>query len=103
MQLSLCVNAVKKGASIANIVVILSAWAVIKIPMLANEAKFLGPKFMAVRWILTTVSIFIMAYVISTIVKKEDIQDAAANNKDEDAVSIKRQYCTGCVYVQSCC
>ena len=92
----ICKMLLKKGASIANIVVILSAWAVIKIPMLANEAKFLGPKFMAVRWILTTVSIFIMAYVISTIVKKEDIQDAAANNKDEDAVSIKRQYCTGC-------
>ena len=67
----ICKMLLKKGASIANIVVILSAWAVIKIPMLANEAKFLGPKFMAVRWILTTVSIFIMAYVISTIVKRK--------------------------------
>ena len=31
-----------KGSSISNIVIILSSWAVIKVPMLANEAKFLG-------------------------------------------------------------
>ena len=34
-----------KGASITNIVIILSSWAVIKVPMLANEAKFLGSRF----------------------------------------------------------
>lgn len=92
----ICKMLLKKGASIANIVIILSAWAVIKVPMLANEAKFLGPKFMAVRWVLTTVSIFIMAYAISAIVKKEDIpfDDVATDNKDK--VNIKRQYCTGC-------
>ncbi len=94
----ICKMLLKKGASIANIVVILSAWAVIKVPMLANEAKFLSPKFMAVRWVLTTISIFIMAYVISAIVKKEDIpfKDAATDIKNQDTVSIKRQYCTGC-------
>ena len=32
----------KKGASIQNVVIILSAWAVIKLPMLINEVKFLG-------------------------------------------------------------
>lgn len=68
-----CKTLLKKGASISNIVVILSAWAVIKIPMLANEAKFLSPKFMAVRWILTTISIIIMGYIISKLVKREDI------------------------------
>lgn len=94
----ICKMLLKKGASIANIVIILSAWAVIKVPMLANEAKFLGPKFMAVRWVLTTVSIFIMAYAISAIVKKEDIpfDDVVTDNKNQDKVSIKRQYCTGC-------
>jgi uncharacterized membrane protein YraQ (UPF0718 family) len=94
----ICKMLLKKGASVANIVVILSAWAVIKVPMLANEAKFLGPRFMAIRWVLTTVSIFIMAYVISAIVKKEDIpfKDVVADNKDTGTVIIKRQYCTGC-------
>ena len=32
-----------KSAGIANIVIVLSTWAVVKVPMLANEAKFLGP------------------------------------------------------------
>ena len=40
MLLFLYVKCLKKGASISNIVIILSAWAVIKVPMLANEAKF---------------------------------------------------------------
>jgi uncharacterized membrane protein YraQ (UPF0718 family) len=60
----------KKGASISNIVIILSAWAVIKVPMLANEAKFLGVNFMAVRWVLTVTAIFVMAYMVGKIVKK---------------------------------
>ena len=68
-----CKTLLKKGASVSNIVVILSAWAVIKVPMLANEAKFLSPKFMAIRWVLTTVSILIMGYIMSRLVKKEDI------------------------------
>ena len=35
----------KKGASLSNVVVMLSAWAVIKIPMLIVESKFLGISF----------------------------------------------------------
>jgi uncharacterized membrane protein YraQ (UPF0718 family) len=35
-----CKMLLKKGASVSNIVIMLSTWAVIKIPMLANEAKF---------------------------------------------------------------
>ena len=66
-------NIIKKGASISNIVVILSAWAVIKVPMLANEAKFLNPKFMVTRWVLTTIAILIMGYLISKIVRRKDI------------------------------
>ena len=33
-----------KGASLGNVVIVLSSWAVVKLPMLANEAKFLGVK-----------------------------------------------------------
>ena len=82
-----------KGASISNIVIILSSWAVIKVPMLANETKFLGARFAVTRWILTTTAIFIMAYIISKIVKKEDI----SMNKDKgNNLSIKKKYCIGC-------
>ncbi|WP_252187727.1 permease [Anaeromonas frigoriresistens] len=63
----------KKGASISNIVIIISSWAVIKIPLLANEIKFIGFKFMIVRWILTVISIMIMAKIISNNINIEEI------------------------------
>lgn len=80
----ICKMLLSKGASIANIVIILSAWAVVKVPMLANEAKFLGPKFMALRWVLTTVSIFIMAYITSALVKKEELPKKEAKTIDAE-------------------
>lgn len=85
----------KKGASISNIVVILSAWAVIKIPMLANEAKFLSPKFMITRWIFTVIGIVAMGYVVSKLVKREDIP------LDEDElvkgeIRVNKEACIGC-------
>ena len=83
----------KKGASIGNIVVILSAWAVIKVPMLANEAKFLGIEFMGTRWVLTVISIFMMGAIVSAIVKKEDLQTAKSSS---DLVVVNQDDCTGC-------
>jgi uncharacterized membrane protein YraQ (UPF0718 family) len=91
-----CKMLVKKGASIANIVIILSAWAVIKIPMLANESKFLGPKFMLARWVLTTISILIMSVVTSKIVKKEDLpKDNSVENEDA-ILRVNENFCIGC-------
>ncbi len=93
----ICKMLFSKGASVSNLVIILSTWAVIKVPMLANELKFLGPKFMIVRWILTTISIFIMAYIISKIVKEEDIPiDDIEDNFGNDLVYINQDYCIGC-------
>lgn len=63
----------KKGASISNVVIILSAWAVVKVPMLANEVKFLGVEFMVTRWILTVLAIFVMAFVVGKIVKEDEV------------------------------
>lgn len=82
----------KKGASIGNVVVILSAWAVIKVPMLANEAKFLGPDFMAVRWILTVAFIF----GIGQIMEKSRIKIEDDESQDLQAVTVKQEYCIGC-------
>jgi uncharacterized membrane protein YraQ (UPF0718 family) len=92
-----CKMLLKKGTSVSNIVIMLSTWAVIKIPMLANEAKFLGPKFMAIRWVLTTISIFIMAYITSKLVKKEDIpMEDMNNNKEGTVLNINEKYCINC-------
>lgn len=92
-----CKALLAKGAGISNIVIILSTWAVIKVPMLLNEAKFLSPKFMIIRWILTTISIFAMGYITSILVKKEDIpKDEIDIGVGEDKLYINHEYCIGC-------
>lgn len=82
-----------KGASIPNIVIILSTWAVIKLPMLANEAKFLGINFMIIRWVLTVIAIFIMAYITGVFVKRKDLPAEAVKSKP---LEIREDYCIGC-------
>ena len=63
--------------------------------MLANEAKFLGLNFMIVRWILTVIAIFVMAYITGVIVKNKDIPKEQSNTKT-GAFEIKEEYCVGC-------
>lgn len=93
-----CKMLYKKGASVSNIVIILSTWAVVKVPMLANEAKFLGMEFMTTRWILTSISIFIMGYLISRIVKRKDISSDEQDIKKTDSkiITVKEEYCVDC-------
>lgn len=55
---------IKKGASISNIVVFLSAWACLKIPQELVELQFLGWEFMMLRWIFTVILVVIMGVVI---------------------------------------
>lgn len=91
------VTLLKKGASVSNIVILLSTWAVVKVPMLANEAKFLGPKFMIIRWVLTSVSIFLIGFITSKFVKREEVL-ALHEGGDAPAgsISIQPDYCIGC-------
>lgn len=91
----ICKSLLGKGSSISNIVIILSAWAVIKVPMLANEVKFLGIKFMAVRWVLTVVAIFVMAYITSIFVKKKNMPKDERIQKT-GLIEINKDYCIGC-------
>ncbi|MDL2238398.1 permease [Christensenellaceae bacterium OttesenSCG-928-K19] len=89
----MCVMLHKKGASIRNIVIILSSWAVIKIPMLVNEAKFLGLKFMAIRWILTVIAIIIFSWITAKIVKDKDLPTQIPAHIGP---SLNRDACMGC-------
>jgi len=84
-----------KGASVANIVIILSSWAVIKVPMLANEAKFLGVSFMGVRWLLTVIAILAMAWITGKIVDRRELVKVSAKPSDL-LIEIKKDYCVGC-------
>lgn len=89
----MCVMLHKKGASIRNIVIILSSWAVIKVPMLLNEAKFLGPKFMAIRWVLTVLAIIIFSWISAKIIKDEDLPGEVMV---KPGLHINRDACMGC-------
>lgn len=92
-----CKMLLKKGASIGNIVIIMSAWAVIKVPMLANESKFLGMQFMAIRWILTVISIIAMSLIVASIVKEKDIPGSGTVGPEHiTGVAVNRSYCLGC-------
>jgi len=68
---------IKKGASISNTIVFLSAWACLKIPQELVEIQFLGFKFMALRWILTVVLVIGMGFLIE---KRIDIKEQMQNN-----------------------
>jgi uncharacterized membrane protein YraQ (UPF0718 family) len=63
---------IKKGASITNIVVFLSAWACIKIPQEMVEFRFLGAEFMFLRLILTIIFVIIMGISIEKIIGWND-------------------------------
>ena len=64
------------GASTANILIFLSAWACIKIPQTMMELRFLGLKFMVVRLILTTVFVVLMAFFIDALVRRSEEKSA---------------------------
>ncbi len=89
----MCVMLHKKGASIRNIIIILSSWAVIKVPMLLNEAKFLGPKFMIIRWILTVIAILLFSWIAEKVVKDEDLP---ADVREQTGLNINKDACMGC-------
>ncbi len=89
----MCVMLHKKGASIRNIIIILSSWAVIKVPMLLNEVKFLGPKFMVIRWVLTVISIIIFSWIAGKIIKDEDLPGEVLT---QPGLQINRDACMGC-------
>lgn len=83
-----CQTLLKKGAGIKNVVIILSTWAVVKVPMLINEAKFMGMEFMIKRWCLTIVAILMMSWVIGLLVKKKDIEVKIEKNIIDNAACI---------------
>ena len=72
-----------KGASISNIVIIISSWAVMKIPMLIVEVKFLGFPFAASRYFLTLPGIILLGYLVNKFVHKKDVLMDTQSNLDE--------------------
>lgn len=98
----ICKILLKKGANVANIVIILSSWAVIKVPMLANEAKFLGVRFMVIRWILTVIAIVIMGNIMERVIDRDkefdhsQDPDLDLNTLIDATLTVSEKYCIGC-------
>lgn len=90
----MCKQDTKKGPCVQNIVIILSSWAVLKIPMLLNEAKFLGPQFMALRWVLTVISIIVFSWIMNKIIKEQDMPEGTVSIAE--GVHVNRDACMGC-------
>lgn len=68
-----CYTLLKKGSAISNIVIILSAWAVVKTPMLIVEAQFMGLPFMFTRYIFTVPAIILIGIITGKMISKEYI------------------------------
>ncbi len=69
----------KKGARVSNIIVLLSAWACIKIPQEMVELQFLGLHFMVARLLLTIVFVIIMGLLIEQIIKWSNNKGGVGN------------------------
>jgi uncharacterized membrane protein YraQ (UPF0718 family) len=92
-----CTTLYKKGAKVSNIVIILSSWAVIKVPMLINEYRFLGGDFMLYRWIFTVVAIIALAFIMEKVIIKGELpvkQDISKEN--EKTLKVDCNLCVDC-------
>ena len=73
----LAAGLLKKGARISNVVLMLSAWACIKLPQELMELQFLGWRFMATRLALTLILVVPMAMVVERLIDRDDARKAA--------------------------
>lgn len=70
-----------KGASVSNAVIIISSWAVIKLPMLITEASFLGIPFTLTRYLVTVPLILLISEIIGRRIPSEQMPAVAENQE----------------------
>lgn len=63
---------VNKGSRFSNILIFISAWATIKIPMLLFEAGSMGWEFMLTRLLINLPGIILMAYIMEIIISDKE-------------------------------
>lgn len=64
----------EKGVKARIVVIMLSVWATLKIPMLPYEVEILGLDLCVVRWIVTGIAIYIMAVLCEYTVKYFEVK-----------------------------
>ncbi len=63
----------KKGVRFLNVLIFIGAWSTTKIPMLLFELSALGTTFTVTRLLINIPGIILIAYVLSSLVSKEEI------------------------------
>lgn len=64
----------KKGVKFSNVLIFLGAWSTTKIPMFMFELTSLGAKFAFTRLAVDIPGIIIIAFILSKLVSKEEIE-----------------------------
>ncbi len=90
-----CISLKKKGASVGNLTILISSWAVIKIPMLFMELKSLGLQFTALRYALTVPAIFTIGYILNRLVSNSQMTGLAVPEVRNE-VSLPGKNCGSC-------
>lgn len=64
----------KKGVKFMNILIFIGAWSTTKIPMLLFEMAALGNKFAISRLLIDIPGIIIMAFILSKMISKKEVE-----------------------------
>jgi uncharacterized membrane protein YraQ (UPF0718 family) len=70
---------VKKGVKFSNILIFIGAWSTVKIPMFLFEMTALGAKFAITRLLVDIPGIIIIAYILSKMISKQDVEKIYEN------------------------
>lgn len=71
----------KKGVKFMNILIFIGAWSTTKIPMFLFEMAALGNKFAISRLLINIPGIIILAFILSKMVSKKEVETLYQNAK----------------------
>ncbi len=71
----------KKGVKFMNILIFIGAWSTTKIPMFLFEMASLGNKFAISRLLIDIPGIIIIAFILSRMVTKKEVEELYENAK----------------------
>ena len=84
----------KKGASVRNLTILISTWAVIKVPMLFMELKSLGFRFTVIRYSLTLPTILLLGILMDKLVPGDKMAGELKFERKE--LLLPGKNCGGC-------
>jgi len=70
---------IKKGVKFSNLLIFIGAWSTTKIPMFLFEMASLGTRFAVTRLLIDIPGIIIIAFILSKLISKKEIDDIYKN------------------------